>query len=210
LRKQPLQARAQVTCHAILDATVQVILRDGLAQLSTGRVAERAGVSIGTLYQYFRNRDDLIAAVRGQHVSNLVGAAAHAIEVARHAPPEAVLRVVLAEFVAFKRRNLALSQALIDLTGSPDTRDSREDVNRRFADVVLALLPGVAAAPGPDRRRLATLMVAALDGAISHAVTDHPEWLDEAWYLDRLERIAAACLAPLPGTVLELTEGTTG
>lgn len=53
-RKRPQQARALATAEALLDATLQVLVRDGYSRLTTTRVAERAGVSVGSLYQYSR------------------------------------------------------------------------------------------------------------------------------------------------------------
>ncbi|MGE5450560.1 MAG: TetR/AcrR family transcriptional regulator [Acidobacteriota bacterium] len=66
-RKQPRQGRSMVTVQAILDATAHILVSDGYAALNTNRVAERAGVSIGSLYQYFPNKAALIAAVRQRH-----------------------------------------------------------------------------------------------------------------------------------------------
>lgn len=63
MRKQPRQARAQATVDALIEATAQVLVEDGYSSLTTNHVAERAGASIGTLYQYFRNKDELIGAL---------------------------------------------------------------------------------------------------------------------------------------------------
>ncbi len=60
-RRGPRQARARATIDAILEATAQILERQGEAGFNTNRIAERAGVSIGTLYQYF---PDKIAIVR--------------------------------------------------------------------------------------------------------------------------------------------------
>ncbi len=67
-RKQPLQRRAQVTHDAILEASARILSAGGLAQFNTNAVAARAGVSIGSLYQYFPNKDALMVALihRGQ------------------------------------------------------------------------------------------------------------------------------------------------
>jgi len=54
-RKTPRQARSVLTVDAVFEATLQVLLSHGLAGLTTTRVAERTGVSVGTLYQYFPN-----------------------------------------------------------------------------------------------------------------------------------------------------------
>lgn len=62
-RRRPRQARAQATVDAIIEATAQVLLSEGYGGLTTNHVATRAGVSIGTLYQYFSNKDALILAL---------------------------------------------------------------------------------------------------------------------------------------------------
>ena len=62
-RKLPQQQRARATCDAILQAAAHIIGRQGLAGFNTNAVAERAGVSIGSLYQYFPNKDALMAAL---------------------------------------------------------------------------------------------------------------------------------------------------
>jgi AcrR family transcriptional regulator len=63
-RKRPRQARAQATVSAILEATIQVLEREGLEAATTTRIAEAAGVSIGTLYQYFSHRDAILDALQ--------------------------------------------------------------------------------------------------------------------------------------------------
>lgn len=63
-RKQPRQARAQATVNAILEATIQVLEREGLDAATTTRIAEVAGVSVGTLYQYYSHRDAIIDALQ--------------------------------------------------------------------------------------------------------------------------------------------------
>lgn len=71
-RKMPVQARSSHTVEAMFDATIQVLLHGGLERLTTTRVAERAGVSIGSLYQYFPNKRALLAAVLERHLLHVV------------------------------------------------------------------------------------------------------------------------------------------
>lgn len=69
-RKSPLQDRSAATVAAILEAAARVLERRGLDALTTNRVAEAAGVSIGSLYQYFPNKDAIVAAlIRAAHES---------------------------------------------------------------------------------------------------------------------------------------------
>jgi len=63
-RKKPRQARSQTTVRAILEATVQVLEREGPEAATTTRIAEVAGVSVGTLYQYFSHRDAILDALQ--------------------------------------------------------------------------------------------------------------------------------------------------
>ena len=70
-RKSPVQARSTASVEAILGATIQVLLKMGKERLTTTRVADRAGVSVGTLYQYFPNKSALLRAVLQQHMDEM-------------------------------------------------------------------------------------------------------------------------------------------
>jgi AcrR family transcriptional regulator len=70
-RKQPVHARSEATVLAIFEGSIQVLLAAGYRKLTTTRVAERAGVSVGTLYQYFPNRQSLIRAVLERYLAEM-------------------------------------------------------------------------------------------------------------------------------------------
>ena len=63
LRKLPKQDRSKVTVEVIIEATTRIIESEGLERLSTNRVAQVAGVSVGSLYQYFPNKESLVDAL---------------------------------------------------------------------------------------------------------------------------------------------------
>jgi AcrR family transcriptional regulator len=73
-RKRPRQARAQATYTAIVDACAQLLAVSPYEALTTNAVAERAGVSIGTLYEYFPNRESIVAALAADACRRLVAA----------------------------------------------------------------------------------------------------------------------------------------
>ncbi|MBX3580757.1 MAG: TetR/AcrR family transcriptional regulator [Rhizobiaceae bacterium] len=85
-RKQPRQARAAATLDAIFEATIQVLLVDGPRRLTTTRVAERAGVSVGTMYQYFPHKQALFYALNERYLDALAGKVEDACR-ARHGDP---------------------------------------------------------------------------------------------------------------------------
>src|SRR6185369_10221121 len=62
-RKAPRQERAQATVEALLEATAAVLRAEGYDGLTTNKVAEAAGVSVGSLYQYYPGKDALVTAV---------------------------------------------------------------------------------------------------------------------------------------------------
>ena len=63
MRKQPVQKRAQLTIEAIFQATAQLVEREGMANLTTNKIALKAGFSVGTLYQYFSSKDEIFRAL---------------------------------------------------------------------------------------------------------------------------------------------------
>lgn len=70
-RKKPRQLRSATTVEAIFEATIQVLLREGIHRLTTTRVAERAGVSVGTMYQYFPHKQALLYALNERYLDRL-------------------------------------------------------------------------------------------------------------------------------------------
>jgi AcrR family transcriptional regulator len=66
-RKSASQERSRATVEALLDATARVLRRDGYDRASTNRIAATAGVSVGSLYQYFPNKEALVAALVARH-----------------------------------------------------------------------------------------------------------------------------------------------
>src|SRR6185503_19872086 len=70
-RKRPRQARSKATVDSILGATARVLVRHGFDGLTTNAVAELAGVSIGSLYQYFPNKEALVGALLERHTEEM-------------------------------------------------------------------------------------------------------------------------------------------
>lgn len=71
-RKEPRQGRSKATVEAILEATARILVSEGLDRLSTNRVAKVAGVSVGSLYQYFTNKEALLVALCERHFAEMM------------------------------------------------------------------------------------------------------------------------------------------
>jgi AcrR family transcriptional regulator len=75
-KKLPRQARAQATFDVIVEACARLLREDGYAALTTNRIAERAGVSIGSLYEFFPNKEAIVAVLIERQMERIVGDAA--------------------------------------------------------------------------------------------------------------------------------------
>jgi AcrR family transcriptional regulator len=78
-RRRPRQARAQATVDAIIKATSIVLVDEGYDRASTNRIAFAAGVSIGSLYQYYPSKEALVSALVTHHIERMEAALAHAL-----------------------------------------------------------------------------------------------------------------------------------
>jgi AcrR family transcriptional regulator len=72
-RKNASQERSRATVDALIEATARILVREGFEKTSTNRIAEIAGVSVGSLYQYFPSKEALVAAVIDRHHEEIMG-----------------------------------------------------------------------------------------------------------------------------------------
>jgi AcrR family transcriptional regulator len=119
-RKTPVQARSAATVDAIYEATIQVLLSQGAERLTTTRVAERAGVSVGTLYQYYPNKRSLLFAVLEEHIDAVTEAVEAACEQACGKPLADAVKDVVEAFVDAKTRRTDISTALYQIAADVD------------------------------------------------------------------------------------------
>ncbi len=115
-RKTPLQARSTASVNAILQATIQVLLKDGKSKLTTTRIAARAGVSVGTLYQYFPNKTSLLQSLLREHLDGVAIAMETACAAAHGAPLPKMAAAIVEAFVEAKCHNLDAGAALYSVS----------------------------------------------------------------------------------------------
>jgi AcrR family transcriptional regulator len=94
-RKHASQQRSRATVDALVEATARILVRDGFDKASTNRIAQKAGVSVGSLYQYYPCKEALVAAVVDRHQQALMQVVRDALaDVAALPLEEAVRRIV--------------------------------------------------------------------------------------------------------------------
>lgn len=195
-RKQPLQSRSRATTEVLLEATLQVLVREGYGRLTTTRVAERAGVSVGTLYQYFPDKRSLVMALKQRYFDLMLNAIRTALAENVGSSPETLIRAALEALIAVKRENLPLSLALREPLAEPESNGVREELSGKFILLMVTVLEGLAPR-GADLRSRAAFLVATMQGALDHAVAMAPEWLHEDWFLEDLYSVAVNYLRSL-------------
>jgi AcrR family transcriptional regulator len=112
-RRIPRQSRAGETVAAILEAAAQVLEAGGLAAFTTNAVAERAGVSIGTLYQYFADKQALLRALAERELKRTLAAVAAALRGDPQASGEQRVRAMIRALVNAFRGRLRARKAVI-------------------------------------------------------------------------------------------------
>ena len=162
-RKKPLQARSNATVDAIVEATIRILRRDGWTGCTTTRIAMLAGVSVGSLYQYFPNRNAIAVEIVRQRTRTYL-AAVIAADLSGAATPEEAVEAAIAAFVIEKRKSLDVSLALRDALPEVQGRHAIIEEARRFVPALRARL-AAAGAGTADPTQLAVAL-AAVEGAV--------------------------------------------
>ena len=159
-RKKPVQKRSQETVAAILEAAAQVFSRNGYAATTTDRIARRAGVSIGSLYQYFPNKDAILLGLVERHIEesqSFVTEKREEIEGAGQVGPEMIGSLVEAA-IALHSLDPALHRVLFE--EAPRTRATirrikeTEDATVGMVATLLGDNPGIRLQNAPVGARM--------------------------------------------------------
>ena len=113
-RRRPRQARAKDTIDLILEATAQILQKEGRAALNTNRIAERAGISIGTLYQYFPNKQAILIEIARREIERDQVAVTHAISEASESPGIDPARIGVRALITSQKKRSKVRRAAFD------------------------------------------------------------------------------------------------
>ncbi|MDE1169335.1 MAG: TetR family transcriptional regulator [Pseudomonas sp.] len=145
-RKQPRQARSTELVAAILQAAIQVLAKEGATRFTTARVAEKAGVSIGSLYQYFPNKAAILFRLQSDEWLQTTQMLRRILEHLEQ-PPLDRLRALVHAFIRSECEEAQVRGALNDAAplyrDAPQAQEVRATGKQVFATFMLQLLPEV-------------------------------------------------------------------
>jgi AcrR family transcriptional regulator len=147
LRKQPKQLRSAALVDIILEAAVQVLEQEGAQRFTTARVAEKAGVSVGSLYQYFPNKAAILFRLQSDEWRQTTELLRRILEDVRRAPRDR-LRALVHAFIRSECEEAKMRVALDDAAplyrDAPEAREAMASGDRIIHVFMREALPGVA------------------------------------------------------------------
>lgn len=182
-RKQPEQDRSRATVDTLVDAAARVLVKHGYDAFTTNRVAEKAGVSIGSLYQYFPNKDALLGELMRRHTLAIENGIEAMIERAKSAPLAEVVRFAIEHNVRAHLVDPELHQVLSEVPPLGKL-DWEAEFNERMVGRVKAAFEA----------RRAEIAVADLDLAV-YVVTHAVEAIVHNAATERLADLKSGALA---------------
>ena len=183
LRKHPKQRRAMATVTAILDAAARILVESGYATASTNRIAERAGVSIGSLYEYFPGKEAIFGELRRREAQK---AYAELLAGAHPGHPRDAIRHIVRSRLRWMRRNPALYAALEAEVPRHAIAEVEAEISEDFLSASLAFLGAHRSLlrPKVELRFLAEFLARVVSATANDYGLRAPEQLDDP----RLER----------------------
>ena len=189
-RRTPRQARAESTIDAILEATFQLLEADGAARLTTNRIAERAGVSIGTLYQYFGGKPDVLAALAQRRAAAVRDAIARTLI---ERPEIGSVRAIVRALTNGVEGSPATRQVLLDAL----FQQSQDGMLAHHHQAFLASIAGKARLEITLTDESAFVLTHAVIGLLRAAAAEPDLGLDPVALEDELVRLMEAYVAAL-------------
>lgn len=165
-RKAPQQTRSTATLEAIHTATIQVLLAEGVGRLTTARVAERAGVSIGTMYQYYPNKQALLFALIERQLSTVVGFMLEAAEQLRGQDVGTVAEGLALAWLDAKTSDSEAFRTLYGLVAEFDLAAGMGQALAQMTEVFSGLLAAAPDAHFRDRDGVAFMLAVLIGGSV--------------------------------------------
>lgn len=177
-RKRASQTRSRATVDALVEATARILVRDSFDKASTNRIAEEAGVSIGSLYQYFPSKEALVAAVIDRHKQELMDVARGTLAEVAALPLEQAVRRLVTIAIEAHRFDPKLHRVLAEQIPRTGKLKDVEAFNRQNYALFRSYLQGHRdEIRAVDLEMAAFVCVTSIEALTHSAVLYHPEIL---------------------------------
>ena len=179
-RKHASQRRSRATVDALIEATARILVRDGFDKASTNRIAEKAGVSVGSLYQYFPSKEALVTAVMKRHGQELMQIVRRALAEAATLPMEQAVRTLVVAAIEAHRVDPKLHRVLAEQIPRTGRLENTECLNGEAYALFRAYLEAHSDEfRAVDLGLAAFVCVTSIEALTHTAVVHHSESLSE-------------------------------
>jgi AcrR family transcriptional regulator len=172
-RKLASQQRSRSTVDALLEATARILVKDGYDRANTNRIAHAAGVSIGSLYQYFPSKEALVAAVIDRHTQETIQLIRRALIKVAMQPVEEAIRELVKLGIDAHRVNPKLHRALTEQVPRVGRLDNVQAIDREAYALVRAYLDAHREEIQVVEVELAAFVCVTTVEALTHAAVIH-------------------------------------
>jgi AcrR family transcriptional regulator len=197
VRRYPRQRRAQETVDAIYEATARILQEEGRTALNTNRIAERAGVGISTIYQYFAHKEAILVemarAELAQHQAAVRKIIKNSAECGEAEPDRAAIRALIAVYGKRRHMRRIAFETLIAQGLSHELANPVQEITATLAKSTSHDLLGGVEPPSPMRLFVLTR---AISGVLGAASRENPTCLDAQVLEDEVIRLMRAYLRP--------------
>jgi AcrR family transcriptional regulator len=176
IRKSPKQSRSKLTVDAILAATAHILAEEGYEATNTNRIAEIAGISIGSLYQYFPNKEALIISLASSHAVEMAEMVESKLKYLSDAPIETVFRELVKACIKAHALNPRLHKVLNEQISRLGPIEQKESAEKKIADLLKSYLEKWRSHLKIKDLDLTVFFLGHIGESLTHAaVIEHPE-----------------------------------
>jgi AcrR family transcriptional regulator len=194
-RKQPKQSRSKVTVEAILEATTHILVEEGYDKANTNRIAERAGISIGSLYQYFPNKEALMTALMEQHAQEMAELVETKLDRLFDSPLEIAIPEIITAVVAAHAINPRLHQVLSEEIPCSERSPQMHKADERITELLRAYLDRWRDQIQPQNIDLTVFILSRTVDSLCHAaVIEYPNLVRDSQFETEVSNLLLAYL----------------
>ena len=189
--RRPVQRRSAVTVDTILEAAAQIFRRHGAKGATTNRIAERAGVSIGSLYQYFPNKEALLVALMERHIGSSLDLLGKVLQASEGTAPRARVHAAIACVLDIHMEDPELHRVIFEEAPRPPHVNRKlaegEKLMRRALEDLLGTFPRATCA---DPKRSAYMTLTLVESMVHRYVAARDRPMEPAAFAEHLTELA--------------------